>query len=156
RLVDAKASGLAGRLDALPTRLFTLPSPARPSAAIQELGQIHLISQAYRRASDLPELLAADARQAVGWSVTRDALLNDSEALRVTGNWRVFAVLSEAQPDRLRRIETWLRRQTGAYGMPQCAVLIDFIPISTGAAAGGYLVGDQIDAELSFYRSTIP
>jgi hypothetical protein len=31
RLVDAKASGLGGRLDALPTRLFILPAPARPS-----------------------------------------------------------------------------------------------------------------------------
>ena len=96
RLVDAKASGLAGRIDALPTRLFTLPGPARPSAAIQELGQVHLISQAYRRASELPELIAADARQAVGWSISREALLSDSEALRVSARWRVFAVVSEA------------------------------------------------------------
>jgi hypothetical protein len=153
--VDAKASGLAGRLDALPTRLFTLPGPARPSAAIRELGQVHLISAAYRRASELPELLAADARQAVGWSVTREALIADSEALRVDAKWRVFAVISEAQPDRLRRVETWLWRQSDADGMPQCAVLIDFVPIS-GGAVGGYLVGDQIDAELKFYRSTIP
>src|SRR5581483_1320776 len=64
RLVDAKASGLAGRLDSLPTRLFTLPGPMRPSAAIRELGQVHLISQAYRRAAELPDLLAADARHA--------------------------------------------------------------------------------------------
>jgi hypothetical protein len=156
RLVDAKAPGLAGRLDALPTRLFTLPGPARPSVAIRELGQVHLISQAYRRASDLPELLATDARHAVGWSVTREALLSDLEALRVDAKWRVFAVLSEAQPDPLRRVETWLWRQSGTDGMPQCAVLIDFVPISTGARAGGYLVGDQINAELSFYRSTIP
>ena len=155
RLVDAKASGLAGRLDALPTRLFTLPGPARPSAAIRELGQVHLISEAYRRASELPELLAADARQAVGWSVTREALLGDPEAVRVDGKWRVFAVISEAQPDRLRRVETWLWRQSGADGAPQCAVLIDFVPIS-GGAVGGYLVGDQIEAALSFYRSTIP
>jgi len=156
RLVDAKAPGLAGRLDALPTRLFTLPGSARPSAAIRELGQVQLISQAYRRASELPELLAADARQAVGWTVTRDALLNDSEALRLDSRWRVFAVLSEAQPDKLRRVETWLWREGSADGKPRQAVLIDFVPISTGAAAGGYLVGDQIDAELSFYRSTIP
>ena len=156
RLVDAKASGLAGRLDALPTRLFTLPGPARPTAAIRELGQVHLISQAYRRTSELPELLAADARQAVGWSVTREALLSDSEALRVEAKWRVFAVLSEAQPDRLRRIETWLWRESGGDGQPQWAVLIDFIPMATGAATGGYLVGDQIGAELTFYRSTIP
>jgi SWIM zinc finger len=156
RLVDAKASGLAARLDALPTRLFTLPGPARPAAAIRELGQVHLISQAYRRASELPELLAADARQAVGWPTARETLLNDPEALRVHGKWRVFAVLSEAQPDRLRRVETWLWRQGAGDGTPQCAVLIDFVPISTGAAAGGYLVGDQIDAELCFYRSTFP
>ena len=116
RLVDAKAPGLAGRLDALPTRLFTLPGPTRPSAAIRELGQVHLISQAYRRASELPELLAADARQAVGWSTTREALLNDSGALRVSGTWRVFAVLSEVQPDRLRRVETWLCRKAAKLG----------------------------------------
>src|SRR5215475_4924071 len=49
-----------------------------------------------------------------------------------------------------------LRRQSGDGETPRCAVLIDFVPISTGAAAGGYLVGDHIDAELCFYRSTIP
>jgi SWIM zinc finger len=156
RLVDAKASALAGRLDSLPARLFTLPGPSRPSAAIRELAQVHLISQAYRRAPELPELLAADARQAVGWSITREALLGDSGTLRANAEWRVFAVLSEAQPDRLRRVETWLWRQSGAEGMPRCGVLIDFVPVSTGAAAGGYMVGDHIDAELAFYRSTIP
>jgi hypothetical protein len=97
RLVDAKAPGLAGRLDALPTRLFTLPGPARPSAAIRELGQIYLISQAYRRASDLPELLVHDARQAIGWSMTREVLLQHSSALRVDAEWLVFAVLSESR-----------------------------------------------------------
>jgi len=61
RLVDAKPSGLAGRLDSPPTRLFTLPDPARPLAAIRELGQIHLISEAYRRATEIPERLAAGA-----------------------------------------------------------------------------------------------
>jgi hypothetical protein len=91
----------------------------------------------------------------VGWAVTREALLSDSKALRLNAKWKIFAVLSEAQPDRLRRVETWLWRQNGADG-PQCAVLIDFVPISTGAAVGGYLVGDQIDAELIFYCSTIP
>jgi hypothetical protein len=91
----------------------------------------------------------------VGWSVTREALLGDPDAVRVDAKWRVFAVLSEAQPDRLRRVETWLWRQGGADGLPQCALLIDFVPIS-GAAMSGYLVGHQVDAELRFYRSTIP
>lgn len=156
RLVDAKAPGLAGRLDALPARLFSLTGPARPTAAIRELGQVNLISQAYRRAGELSELLAADARQTVGWPVTREALLNDSSALRVEGRWRVFAVLSEIQPDRLRRVETWLWRHGAGDGMPSCAVLIDFVPVSSGAAGGGYLTGDDIEAQLVFYRSPVP
>ncbi len=156
RLVDAKAPGLAARLDALPARLFTLPGLSRPAAAIRELGQLHLISQAYRRAGELPELLAADARHAVGWPVTREALLSDSGALRVKGNWLVFAVVVDAQADRLRRVETWLRRENGGDGMPDCAVLVEFVPLAAGSASGGYLVGDRIEAELSFYRSIIP
>ena len=113
-------SELAGRLDSL----LTLPGPARPSAAIRELGQVYLISQAYRRPSELPELLATNARHAVGWSITREALLGDSEALRVNAKWRVVAVMSEAQPDRLRRGETWMWRQSDSDRMPPCAVLI--------------------------------
>src|SRR5262249_31270966 len=77
-------------------------------------------------------------------------------APRVDAKWRVFAVISEAQPDRLRRIETWLCRQGSSEGNPHYAVLIDFVPASSGPAAGGYLVGDEFEAELCFYRSTIP
>jgi hypothetical protein len=83
-------------------------------------------------------------------------LLNDSQALRIDAKWRVFAVISEAQPDRLRRVETWLCRRRDTDEMPQHAVLIDFLPISTGAAGTGYLIGDRIDAQLSFYPSAIP
>jgi hypothetical protein len=66
-------------------------------------------------------------------------LLGDPAAARVDAKWRVFAVISEAQPDRLRRVETWLCRQGGSDGNSYYAVLIDFVPISSGAATGGYL-----------------
>jgi len=46
RLVDAKAAGLAGRLYALPTRLFTLPDPVRPLPSIHELGQLYRLVSA--------------------------------------------------------------------------------------------------------------
>jgi hypothetical protein len=72
RLVDAKAPGLASRVDSLPARLFTLPEPARPVAAVQELGQLHRIAAAYRRQDALTPELKADARQAVGWTTTRE------------------------------------------------------------------------------------
>ena len=156
RLVDAKAPALASRIDSLPARLFTLPEAVRPAAAVQELGQLHLIAEAYRRQEALPPPLRADARQAVGWTTTREALLADETALRVAATWRVLAVQTEVQPDRLRRIETWFLRETGPADAPTFAVLIDFVPVATGAAVGGYLAGDVLQAELVFYASAVP
>lgn len=150
RLVDAKASGLAARLDTLPARLFAAPEAARPRLAVEELGQLYLIAEAYRRQDMLSPVLKADVRQTVGWIVTRESLLGDPDAERLTGQWQVWATRSEVQPDRLRRLETWL------YGNGRFAVLIDFVPVATGAAASGYTVGDVFEAELVFYPSPVP
>jgi hypothetical protein len=155
RLVDAKTPGLASRLDSLPGRLFTLPEPMRPTAAVQELGVLHLLAEAYRRQDALPAALKADVRQAIGWSLTREALLADESAPRATGLWRVFAAVNEVQPDRLRRLETWLRNEDPAAPRP-FAVLIDYVPVATGAATSGYSVGDRFSAELAFYPSANP
>jgi hypothetical protein len=152
RMVDAKAPGLAGRLDGLSARLFSLPEAQRATAAVEELGQLHLIAEAYRRQEELSPALKADVRQAVGWTISRDALLNDAGAERVEGSWRVVAVLSEVQPDKLRRIETWLWLESKA----RFAVLLDFVPVATGAAASGYAVGERLEAELVFYPSAAP
>jgi hypothetical protein len=92
RMVDAKAPGLATRLDGLSARLFSLPEVQRSAAAVEELGQLHLIAGAYRRQDELPSPLKADVRQAIGWNVARDDLLNDAEAEHVEGMWRSVRV----------------------------------------------------------------
>lgn len=150
RLFDAKATGLALRVDTLPTRLFAFAEAARPMAAIPELGTLHLLADAYRRQESLPAPLRNDIRQMIGWTVTREALLVDEQALRVSGTWRVWATRSEVQPDKLRRIETWL------HGSDRCAVLVEYVPVATGASSSGYSVGDAFDAELVFYPSSAP
>jgi len=155
RLVDAKASGLASRLENLPGRLFTLPESVRSTAAVQELGVLHLLAEAYRRQDALAPALKADVRQAIGWSMPREALLAEETAVRASGSWRVFAALSEVQPDRLRRMETWLCNEDPA-SVQRFAVLIDFVPVATGAAVAGYSVGDRFTAELVFYPSARP
>jgi hypothetical protein len=153
RLVDAKAGGLANRISALPAALFRVPEDQRPLVAARALAAAYLIGQAYTRQDSLPAPLKADVRQAVGWNLTREALLDDASLLRVDGQWRVLAVRDEVQPDRLRRIETWL--QTDAAG-GHFAVLIDFIPVSGGATGNMYLPGEVLDAELVFYPSPVP
>lgn len=97
RLVDAKAAGLATRLESIPTRLFKLPEAARPVAAVKELGQLHLFAQAYRRQDMLPAPLASDVRQAAGWTTTRDVLFEDQSALPVTGPNGTILVLAANQ-----------------------------------------------------------
>lgn len=153
RLVDGKAGGLANRISALPAALFRVPEDERPQIAARALASAYLIGQAYTRQDSLPELLRADVRQAVGWNVTREALIEDAGLLRVDGRWRVLAARDEVQPDRLRRIETWL--QTDAAG-GHCAVLIDYIPVSGGATGNMYLPGEVLDATLVFYPSPVP
>lgn len=146
RLVDAKASGLASRMDGLSSRLFSLPEAMRPMAAVEELGQLHLLAEAYRRQEELEPALKAAVRQAVGWTVSKEDLLEDATAKRVQGAWRVIGVRNEVQPDRLRRIETWLRlEEDGTF-----ALLMDFVPVATGAASGGYVVGETLEAGTGF------
>jgi len=155
RLVDAKAPGLATRIENLPATLFALPEAMRELAAVEELGQLYLISEAYRRQKTLPPELRMDIRRAVGWTTTREELLADVTAPRLSASWRVIAVITEVQPDRLRRIETWLWCEDKD-AAPRFALLLDFVPVATGAAAGGYSVGDRFEAELVFYPSATP
>lgn len=155
RLVDAKAPGLASRLEALPGRLLAMPEVRRASASVAQLGQFNLIAQAYRRQDSLPADLRESARRAVGWVQTRNELLDDPQAMRVSGNWRVAAVLSEVQPDRLRRLETWLLREAPEEPAAS-ALLIDFVPVSTGSARSPYSVGERLKGTLAYYTSPAP
>ena len=153
RLVDAKAGGLANRIALLPARLFALRDDLRGLAAAEALAEVYLIAQAYTRQDRLPELLRADVRRAIGWTVTREALLEDAAAERVSGAWRVLAARDEVQPDRLRRIETWL--ECGEAG-GRHAVLLDYVPVSGGGTGNMYSPGEVLHAELAFYPSPVP
>lgn len=153
RLVDAKAGGLANRVALLPADLFGLPEDQRGLAAADALAKIYLIGQAYARQDRLPELLRADVRQAVGWTATREALLADPAVERIAGAWRVLAAREEIQPDRLRRIETWLECREPE---TRHAVLLDYVPIGAGASGNLYLPGEILEAELAFYPSPVP
>ncbi|MBL8895660.1 MAG: SWIM zinc finger family protein, partial [Rhizobiales bacterium] len=154
RLVDAKAPGIATRIDSLPSELLALPERVRADAVIDALGSLHLLAEAYRRQDKLPEALRHDVRRLVGWTQERQALLEDTSAPRVTSTWSVIATHSEIQPDKLRRIETWLAGQHE--GTPIYATLIDFVPVGTGAGGSPFLAGEVFSAELVYYPSAAP
>jgi hypothetical protein len=155
RLVDAKATGLAGLVERLPADLLSVPESMRSEALIERLATLHLIACAYRNQDRLPGPVKADIRQVVGWTVTRDALLGDPDALRVRDRWMVVGTVVEVQPDKLRRLETWLSRM-GDGNPARFAVLIDFVPVSLGKTANVYSTGEVFEAELAYFRSPAP
>jgi len=153
RMVDAKAGGIANLIDRIPAEMFKLPEAERPDYLIERLGALHLLAEAYRRQELLSDGLRADVRQLVGWTMAKDDLLNDAKAKTKSGRWLVVATRAEVQPDKLRRLETWLLSLDG--GEPLFAVLIDFVPIS-GAGSTLRRIGELIDADLVFYPSAVP
>jgi hypothetical protein len=155
RLVDAKAQGLAGLAERLPADVFAAPEKVRSDRLIERLALLHLIASAYRNQDRLDEMARADIRQVVGWPTTREALLADDGALRVRDRWIVMNTVAEVQADKLRRLETWLRR-LGNGPAPQFAVLMDFVPVSLGKTGVTHAIGDVFEAELAYFPSAAP
>jgi SWIM zinc finger len=155
RLVDAKANSLATRVEQLPSALFAVPDPLRGNFLIEKLGELHLIAEAYRRQAALSEELRADIRATIGWPLSREALLGAPQALRLRDRWMVLATINEIQPDKLRRLETWLVR-LGKADAPRFAVMMDFVPVSQGMVNNVYAPGEAFEAELVFYPSGAP
>jgi hypothetical protein len=172
RLVDAKAGGLASRLDNLAAELFRVPEAERTDLAIARLAAMTLIASAYRCQDRLPPPLREDARRAAGWSVRREDLLGDVTAPRAAATWIVAANLSELQPDKLVRLETWLVNAGPAQGSdhghnqdraqdhdtPRVAVLMDFMPVVSGGGRSGFAFepGEVLEGEVVFHPSAAP
>ncbi|MEQ1615204.1 MAG: SWIM zinc finger family protein [Hyphomicrobiaceae bacterium] len=155
RLVDAKAPGLATRLDRLATDLFRTPEASRADVAIERLAATTLIASAYRHQDRLPPFLREDVRRAAGWTVRREDLLADTNAPRVTAQWIAVANLSEVQPDKLRRLETWLVNATPVGAAPRVAVLVDYVPVA-GGFGFPFENGERLEGEVVFYPSAAP
>jgi hypothetical protein len=156
RLVDAKAPGLASRLEMLSADVFRVPEQMRGDLVLERLAALTLISSAYRNQHRLPPALKADVRRAAGWTVKREELLADADAPRVSSDWIVVATQSEVQPDKLRRLETWLFSAAPVPDAPNVALLIDFVPVSVGPSASPFSAGETLNGEVVFYPSAVP
>ncbi|MEQ1669317.1 MAG: SWIM zinc finger family protein [Hyphomicrobium sp.] len=156
RLVDAKAGGLAAYLDRLSAELFRVAEAERADAAIERLAIVTLIASAYRRQDHLPPLLREDVRRAAGWVQKREDLLADATAPRVESTWIVAANISEVQPGKIRRLETWLINAAPVEGAPRVGLLVDFVPVSGGAYGFAFELGETLNGEIVFYPSMAP
>jgi hypothetical protein len=156
RLVDAKAQGLAGRIETLAAEVYRAPEQMRGDLVFERLAALSLISSAYRNQDKLPPALKADVRRVTSWTLRREELLADPDAPRLAGDWIVAATRNEVQPDKLRRLETWLLHSAPAEAAPAVALLMDFVPVSGGPAASPFMTGETLAGEVVFYPSATP
>ncbi|MER9300421.1 SWIM zinc finger family protein [Mesorhizobium sp. M0621] len=149
RLVDMKATALAGRIDELPSRLMGLRSEERPDVAIRELGKLVLLAKAWRSIPDDPEL-----RRLVSTSESREQVLANPDATQVESVWEVLGEKIESRRDGLVSHSTWLLDLNSA--RPQFALLLDYFPVSAGRRSNAFTPGDRFDARLVFYPARQP
>jgi len=144
RLVDMKATALAGRIDEIPSRLMGLRSEERPDAAIRELGKLVLLAKAWRQAPDDAEL-----RRLVSTSESREQVLANPDAIQVESLWEVLGEKIETRRDGLVSHSTWLLDLKSA--APRFALLLDYFPASAGRRSNAFTPGDRFVARLVFY-----
>lgn len=152
RLVDAKAAGIASQLDELAGNAMQIPEAERPRYLHQQLSALYLLACAYQKQPQLPKALRHDVRRLIGWTISREQLLEMPAAERVTGLWQVLAVREYLQNDGLRRVETWL----GLNGSNRFAVLIDYHHASAGTVAPPFAGGEGLDGTVVYFPSATP
>ncbi|WP_246725160.1 SWIM zinc finger family protein [Beijerinckia sp. L45] len=150
RLVDAKAATLASRVDEMPSRLLALPPEERIDGAIAEFGKLALLTRAWRAAPDDPDL-----RRDVIAAESRDEVLANADAPRVTSLWEVLGERVLTRRDGLVSQATWLMN-LAPDAKQRFALLLDFFPVSAGRRAAAFVFGERFTAELAFYPAAAP
>jgi len=140
RLVDARAGSLANRIRRLAGLVGA--SPDWHDRVLQELGLLHLLSQAGRRLGTLPGPLADVVATTVGWQVrSADVLAGVPD----TDQW-VVAGRSDTREDRIEVRRHWLRgSQSGRW-----ALLLSFAAYRQSLDTS-WTVGTGADLDLHRY-----
>lgn len=149
RLVDAKATSLASRLDELPAKLMELPNEQQLDVAIQELGKIVLLCQAWFSNQE-----DHDARSAIATVENREQVLSHQDVLRCQGVWETVGEKTSTRRDGLISHATWLLKIDDP--APTFALLLDYYPASVGRRELVPAIGHQIEGNLAFYPSRCP
>jgi hypothetical protein len=146
RLVDAQAPGLAGRVRAMGERVGG--SDAWPQRLLDDLGELALLSHAYRRIELLDPGLAADVRRRLGITLDQREVLARGEALE--DEWHVLCDVVD-ENERVRSQRAWLR---GARSQ-RSALVLQFTPLGTRFDAP-LVTGTKLQAKLAFWPSAAP
>ncbi len=146
QMVDAQAPGLATRL----RRMAFIPNASSdwPERLLAALGQLALLTQAFRSLDRLNPALQEDVRQLIGWNLDQDEVIARGE--RIHDNWMVVGQRLE-EGKQLNTQYTWL---LGCTTM-RSALILQFSPPGLQFKES-FLVGTSQHAELVYWPGAAP
>jgi len=146
RLVDAQATGLARRVQALDG--LTTTGERWPARLLRETARLHLVREGWARLPELPPGTQADLRAVIGFTTSQEEVY---EQPGVADHWQVLGQCLE-QEDRLRTQRTWL------YGTAskRFALCLSFSAAPNQPLDVSLIPGTMVEAELVFFPGTIP
>jgi SWIM zinc finger len=108
RMVDAKATGLAGWIKKLGAINYNQNSNAWQSEALEIMGKMYLITEAFRNINTLPQPWQTSIKNLVGWSQAPKELLQDATAEIVKDTWLVVGQETTTTEDAVIIQRNWL------------------------------------------------
>jgi len=164
RLVDAKASALASRVDELPAKVLCLPAEQQAHQIFKELGQLVLLSNAW-----LANCNDADTRAAIIASENKETVLAQHHISNRSSTWEKVGERIHTRRDGLIRHESWLIRidqnhtdsKTSTLDntkepSPEFALLLDHYPASAGKRKASFHTNSYIEGNITYYPSRQP
>lgn len=105
-MVDAQAPGVAKMLREIPSLAITQQN--WQERLLERIGLLYLLIEGYSRIESLPAPTQADIREALGFTVRREDVLADPNALRVSDLWQVVGQYAYEDTEGLRVRRSWL------------------------------------------------
>lgn len=149
RMVDAKATGLAGRVRAF-RDLNYIQNNEWQSQALRISVEIFLLIEAFKNSQKLSPEWQQSIKSLVGWNQSQKELLQNPEAEKIKDNW---VVLGQEQQE----IEGVIVQRNWLWGVKtsRSALILNFgTPFSP--LENTVLAGSIIEAELAFFPSVLP
>jgi hypothetical protein len=146
QMVDAQAPGLAARL----RRMGEIPNASSdwPARLLSRMGQLALLTHAYRRVEQLDPALQEDVRFMVGWSLQDVEVAARGE--RVKDDWLIAGQVNEEAP-RGTTQRTWL------FGtQTQRSALVEQFALKGSQVPQLLPVGAYWQADLIYWPSAAP
>ncbi|MDA9774524.1 SWIM zinc finger domain-containing protein, partial [Saprospiraceae bacterium] len=149
RMIDAKASGLAGWIKAL-SKLDFSDQEVWLNDACEIIAKLNLIIQSWKKKDQLTPEWLASIKNLIGWSQSPKALQSDKDALAIRDYWLVIGQEREKSEEIIIQ-RTWL------YGLREQRTMLDltfgtpFSPLQNS-----FVVGKILKAEVAFFESQFP